>query len=77
MNTEFPDSSPTKLYEIRQLDSDGLLLASIPIEANSSAAAARDLKEIVRGTDRIEVTLDGVAMNQMTVSYWKTRVRKR
>ncbi len=77
MNAEFSDSSASKLYEIRQLDSDGLLLSSVPIVADSSASAARDLKEIVNGADRIEVALDGVAMNQMTVNYWKTRVRKR
>jgi hypothetical protein len=76
MNSESSNAF-THQYEIKQYDHEGLLLSSLHVDAESSAAAARKLKGVNKEADRIEVCLDGEPMNQMTVTYWQTRIRKR
>ena len=66
-----------KRYEIRQLKDDGSVLAENTVEAMSGEAAAKQLKQLVDGTGRIEVCLDGKAVNEMGASYWRQRVRHR
>lgn len=66
-----------KEYEIRQVDDSGALLASERVAAQSGEAAAKQLRKVVDGTERIVVCLDGSPMNEMGVSYWKQRVRRR
>lgn len=76
MNSESSDTF-TKQYEVRQIDGEGALLSSIHVQAESSAAAAKELRDVEAHAQCIEITLDGIPMNQMTVNYWRTRVRKR
>lgn len=66
-----------KRYEIRQLTDEGNVLSANTVEAMSSEAAAKQLKHLVDGTGRIEVCLDGKAVNEMGVNYWRQRVRHR
>ena len=74
--TEWNDTG-TKTYEIKQMDDDGSLLSSLQVDAASSEAAAKQLREVVDGTDRIVVCLDGAPMNEMGVDYWQKRIRRR
>lgn len=67
----------TKLYDIRQLTDDGDVLSEMQVEALSSEAAAKHLREVKDGTDRIEVCHNGQAMSEMAVDYWQKRVRGR
>ncbi len=76
MTAEFIDTG-TRTYTIRQIDSDARVLSEFPVEAPSGEAAAKQLKEVPTGTDRIEVCLDGKRMNEMGVDYWRQRVRRR
>jgi len=66
----------TKNYEIRQLTDAGECLAAATVEAPSGEAAAKQLKKVVDGTGRIEICLDGRAVNEMGVSYWRKRVKR-
>ena len=76
MTSEFIDTG-TRTYTIRQIDSDAHVLSEDPVEATSGEAAAKQLKEVRSGTDRIEVCLNGKPMNEMGVDYWRQRVRRR
>lgn len=76
MAAEFIDTG-TKTYTIRQIDRDARVLAESPVEAPSGEAAAKQLKDVRTGTERIEVCLDGKPMNEMGVDYWRQRVRRR
>lgn len=76
MAAEFIDTG-TKTYTIRQIDEDSRVLSETPVEAASGEAAAKQLREVRNGTDRIEICLDGKAMNEMGVDYWRQRVRRR
>ncbi len=69
--------SETKTYEVKQVDRDGDLLASVRIDAESGEAAAKQLKQVVDGTQNIQICLDGNVMNEMGVNYWRTRIRRR
>ncbi|WP_146602336.1 hypothetical protein [Novipirellula aureliae] len=66
----------TKSYEIRQMSDAGKCLSAATVEAPSGEAAAKQLKNVVDGTDRIEICLDGKAVNEMGVSYWRKRVKR-
>jgi hypothetical protein len=66
-----------RAYEVQQIDNDGELLSAVRVDAVSSDVAVRQLDSVVEGTDRIVVCLDGDAMNEMSVGYWKKRVRRR
>lgn len=74
--TEWTDSE-VKHYEVKQMDDEGAVLSSVRVDAQSSEAAAKQLREVADGTDRIVVCLDGAPMNEMGVDYWKQRVRRR
>jgi len=76
LSSEFIDTG-TKLYTIRQLDSDARVLSESNVEAPTSEAAAKQLRDVVNGTDRIEVCLGGEPMNEMGVDYWRQRMRRR
>ena len=65
------------MYTIRQIDSQKTVLSEQQIEAVSGEAAAKQLKQVVDQTDRIEVALNGETVNEMGVTYWKQRVRRR
>ena len=67
----------TKMYEVKQINDSGSLLSSLRVDALSSEAAAKQLREVVDGTDRIIVCLDGAPMNEMGVDYWQKRIRRR
>ncbi|WP_145100980.1 hypothetical protein [Rosistilla carotiformis] len=67
----------TNVYTIRQIDSHKTVLSEKQVEAVSSEAAAKQLKQVVDETDKIEVTLNGETVNEMGVSYWKQRIRRR
>lgn len=73
---DWTDSS-IKSYEIQQVDGDGTVLSSRHVDAENSEAAARQIREIVDGTDRIVVCLDGARMNEMGIDYWQKRIRRR
>lgn len=75
----YSDSNPTgtKIYAIRQLDSQGSLLSEIDVEAANSEAAAKQLEDVNDSTDRIAVCLDGQPMNEMDVDHWRKRIRRR
>jgi hypothetical protein len=66
-----------KRYEIKQFDDDGAVISSFAVEAASSEAAAKQLREVDGDTCKIAVCLDGEPMNEMGVDYWKQRVRRR
>jgi len=66
-----------KTYEIRQVDDDGDVLASLKVDAESGESAAKQLKEVANGTRDIKICLDGEVMNEMGVDYWMKRVRRR
>ncbi|MCD0462986.1 hypothetical protein [Roseiconus lacunae] len=72
--TEFTEM---KTYDIQQIGDAGSVLATIPIDAISGEAAAKQLKSVERGTEKIVVCLDGAPMNEMGVDYWQKRVRRR
>ena len=59
------------------MDDDGAIISSVHVDAQSSEAAAKQLREVADGADRIIVCLDGAPMNEMGVDYWKKRVRRR
>jgi hypothetical protein len=67
----------TKMYEVKQINGNGSLLSSMQVDALSSEAAAKQLREVVDGTDRIVVCLDGAPINEMGVDYWQKRIRRR
>ena len=67
----------TKVYAIRQIDSQGGLLSEIDVEAASSEAAAKQLSDVNDLTERIAVCLDGQTMNEMDVDHWRKRIRRR
>jgi hypothetical protein len=67
----------TKIYAVRQLDSQGCVLAEIDVEAVNSEAAAKQLNDVQDATDRIAVCLDGRTMNEMDVDHWRKRIRRR
>jgi hypothetical protein len=66
-----------KTYQIKQVDDSGLVLNTVDIEAESGEAAAKKLRQVVDGAQRIEVCLDDAVMNEMGVDYWLKRVRRR
>lgn len=66
-----------KTYEVKQIADDGALISSFSVDAASSEAAAKKLREVDRDTSKIAVCLDGEPMNEMGVDYWKQRVRRR
>ena len=66
-----------KTYEIKQVDAQGDLLASVQVDADSGEAAAKQLRKVVDGAKSIKVCLDGNVMNEMGVGYWRTRIRRR
>lgn len=66
-----------RTYEIQQLDKDGDLLASLRVEAASGEAAAKQLDEVVSGTESIAIRHQDEVMNEMDVGYWNKRVRSR
>lgn len=74
--TEWNDTG-FKTYEIKQVDDDGAILDSTEVEAESGEAAAKKLRQVVDGTQRIEVCLDDAVMNEMGVDYFNKRVRRR
>ncbi len=76
MSADFTDTG-IKVYEIQQIHQDGSVLSSKQVEAASGEAAAKQLREVVDGTDRIAICLDGAAINEMGVDYWLKRVRRR
>jgi len=67
----------TKVYTVRQIDSAKSVLSENQIEAVSSEAAAKQLKNVVDDTAHIEIVLDGETVNEMGISYWKQRMRRR
>lgn len=67
----------TKFYDIRQVDRHGTVVAEDHVEAASSEAAAKQLRDVHVDTDKIEVCLDGQAMSEMAIDYWAKRVRRR
>ena len=72
--TEFTEM---KTYQVEQIGDEGSVLATIPIEAISGEAAAKQLKSVAEGTQRIVISLDGSPMNEMGIDYWMKRVRRR
>ncbi|QEG00110.1 hypothetical protein Mal15_41790 [Stieleria maiorica] len=66
-----------KTYEVKQIDGDGAVLDSFPVDAKSGEAAAKELENIAAGTEKIAVCLDGDPINEMGVDYWIKRVRRR
>ncbi len=76
MTSEFNETG-IKVYEIKQIGHDGIVLSSKQVEASSGEAAAKQLNQVVDGTDRISICLDGTSMNEMGVEYWQKRVRRR
>lgn len=66
-----------KTYEIKQIDGDGAVLQTTPVDAQSGEAAAKQLSEIADGTEKISICLDGEPINEMGVDYWQKRVRRR
>lgn len=76
MSSDFTDTG-RKTYEVKQIDSDGEVLQTVEVEALSGEAAAKQLREVAAGTERIAVCLDGTPMSEMGVEYWNTRMRKR
>lgn len=67
----------TNVYTVLQLDSDKTVLSEKQVEAVSSEAAAKQLKQVVDETASIHVALNGETVNEMGVSYWKQRMRRR
>ena len=76
LNMEWADPTE-KTYEVKQFDDDGAVISSFSVDAASSEAAAKKLREVDRDTSKIAVCLDGAPMNEMGVDYWKQRVRRR
>ncbi len=74
--TEWSDTG-FKTYQIKQMDGAGAVLNSTEVEAESGEAAAKKLRQVVDGAQRIEVCLDDAVMNEMGVDYWLKRVRRR
>ncbi len=66
-----------KTYEVKQIDGDGTVLQSIPVDAESGEAAAKQLQNLADGTEKIAVCLDGAPINEMGVDYWLKRMRRR
>ena len=66
-----------KTYQIKQVDDAGLVLNTVDIEAESSEAAAKKLRQVVDGALHIKVCLNDAVMNEMGVDYWLKRVRRR
>jgi len=67
----------TKVYAIRQINSEGSVLSEIDVEAASSEAAAKQLSDVESSTEKIAVCLDGETMNEMDVDHWRKRIRRR
>lgn len=74
--TEFPTNEESS-YEIQQIGKAGQVLTSQTVLAHSGEAAARQLRDVVDGADKILVYRDGARMNEMRVGFWKKRVRRR
>lgn len=72
-----PGTAGLKTYEIKQIDDQGELLASVDVEADSGEAAAKQLEEVADGTQNIKVCLGDDVMNEMGVDYWIKRMRRR
>ena len=66
-----------KTYEVKQIDGDGTVLQSIPVDAESGEAAAKHLQNLADGTAKIAVCLDGAPINAMGVDSWLKRMRRR
>ncbi|MCS7465978.1 hypothetical protein NZK35_04735 [Stieleria sp. ICT_E10.1] len=66
-----------KTYEVKQIDGDGTVLESFPVDAKSGEAAAKQLENVADGTEKIAVCLDGDPINEMGVDYWLKRMRRR
>ncbi len=66
-----------KQYEVKQIDASGQVIDSLSVEADSSEAAAKQLRDVSADTRKISVCVDGKSMSEMGIEYWKKRVRRR
>jgi hypothetical protein len=65
-------------YQVRQLAKDGKVLSEVQVEAHDYNAALRQLKEVFRESQRIEVYNEyGKKAGEMRVDYWRRMVHSR
>ena len=65
-------------YQIRQLDKDGHLVSERHVEAHDCTAAMRQLKEVSRDAQRIEIYNEqGERAGEISVGYWRRKMHRR
>ena len=63
-------------YTVRQIDTDGRILAEKQVEAHDYNVALRQIGNVIEGAKRIEVyNQQGEKAGQIHVDYWRKKVR--